>query len=304
MVGAAAAHADGFARVGAAMRASLHAPARVPPVAVKVKWRPARIGSVELGAPLVALAAGNLDGDPAHGELYAVTAKEVIAYGVSGGKAVELGRVAWPASDVAVPGSRDAMGGAAIDGGALVAASSRYAHALRVTWQAGKLVAAIGPSGVPTCGGQVVPRVAGHDYLDETPPIFGALCRELVDTAGAPLHVRASLATTSKLTVTATRDAGAGAVAKEYAGVGFAFEVADVDRDGVPDVIISGAGAPGDSDAAKVMAFPDDKTVFRKAFTGGVVGLAAVETGADAPLAVIAAVRLVGATRVDLWRLD
>ena len=298
-------HAGGFARLGAAMNAKLHPPKRVPPVAVGVKWRPARIGSFELGAPLVALAAANLDGDPKRGELYAVTAREVIAYAiVDTGKAVELGRVAFPAADVGLRASRDAMGGAAVDGASLLASSSAFQHALRVTWKGKQLVAEAGPAGVPTCGHEMVPRAPGRNYLDDTPPIYGALCRDMVDRGGGPLHVRAQLATTSKLTVTAIADDGAGAVAKEYAGVGVAFEIADVDRDGTPDVIISGAGAPGDSEAVKVMAFPDDKGTFRKAFTGGVVGVAAVDDGPGVPLCVVAAVRLVGATRIDLWRLD
>ena len=41
-----------------------------------------------------------------------------------------------------------------------------------------------------------------------------------------------------------------------------------------------------------------------KPFTGGVAGIAVGDGDGDGVAEVIAAVRLVGATRVDLWRLD
>src|ERR1041385_6412816 len=56
---------------------------RVPPKKVAIKWRLTKIGTVDLGAPLVALTGADLDGD-GHGELYAVTAREVIALGWRG----------------------------------------------------------------------------------------------------------------------------------------------------------------------------------------------------------------------------
>ena len=41
-----------------------HAPKLVPPVPIKPAWKAAKVGSIDLGAPLVAFAAANLDGDP------------------------------------------------------------------------------------------------------------------------------------------------------------------------------------------------------------------------------------------------
>ena len=119
--------------------------------------------------------------------------------------------------------------------------------------------------------------------------------------------MRATLSTASKLEVVVERCTPqcARLGEHEYANAGVAFEIADVDRDGRPEIIISGAGAPGDPDAVKVMTFGDDdkKPVFRKPFAGGVVGLVELDG------MVIAAVRLVDATRgaatpVDLWRLN
>ena len=298
-------HAGGLARLATEVRVRLdqasaaHAPVRVPPVPVSVKWRPVRVGSFELGAPLVALAAANLDDDKAHGELYAITAREVIAFSVANGKATELARVAF-AGELAVPAPRDVVGAAAIDGDALVASVSGYTRALRVTWKGGQLIGEPGPIGVPICGKELAKLAPGRNYYLEggTTPSYAGLCRDVIDREGVPRHVRATLAATNKLAVAI--DGGA---LREYPAVGVAFEIADVDRDGSPEIIVSGAGAPGDEDAVKVMTLPDDKPLVRKAFTGGVVGVAAALDGAG-PLAVIAAVRLVGATRVDLWRLD
>ncbi len=287
-VAAGTAQAGGF--IGRAVRARVHppvAPVRVPPVPVGVTWKPVRIASLDLGAPLVALV-----GDKAM--LYAVTAKEVVALGVANGKATELGRVAF-SGELAVPAPREVVGAAVVDGDTVVASVSAYARSLRVHWKGKQLVAELGAPGFPTCGKELVPLVPGRNYLDGAS--YGARCRDLVDPTGAPLAVRAMLATTSRLTVTANL------ASHEYPAIGVAFELADVDRDGRPEVIVAGAGAPGDVDAVKVMTFPDDKPVFRKAFTGGVVGIATLDDGTGA-VGVVAAVRLVGATRVDLWRLD
>jgi hypothetical protein len=170
-----------------------------------------------------------------------------------------------------------------------------------VHWKAGKLIGEPSAPGFALCKGDPLAQlVPGRDYFVGN--LYGAKCRELVDAEGHALKVRATLTTASKLDVSVERCAPACTSLGEhaYANVGVAFEIADVDRDGRPEIIVSGAGAPGDPDAVKVMTFGDDekKPVFRKPFTGGVIAIVDVDG------AVIAAVRLVGSTRVDLWRLD
>ncbi len=311
------AHADEpfLARLAHTIRARLEAaslargPTLVPPVPVAVKWKATRIGSLELGAPLVALVAGDLDGN-GKGELYAVTSREVIAMSLVDGKAKELGRVAFT-GERAVPAPRDVVGTAVIDGSILIAHSSTWARGLRVHWHGKTLIADAGDSELALCPGEHAKLAPGRNYFGEGGnKLYAVRCRtDLVDEAGRALHLRGELSIANKLDLQVTTCTGAtcgASVGYDFPGVGVAFELADIDHDGHPEVIVSGAGAPGDADAVKVLTLggDDKKPVFRKTFTGGVVGLAAIDAAGTGARWVIAAVRLVGANRVDLWRLN
>ncbi len=304
------------------------APKLVPPKPVAVKWKAVRLGSIDLGAPLVAMTSGDLDGDGA-GELYAVTSREVVAVTLRANKPVELGRVAF-AGERAVPAPRDVVATAVIEGRELVASASLWARELRVTL-AGKLAGQAGGTGFLVCPGERWQLSPGRNYFPSgfgvatgasgtagapgaSPAstggeLYAARCRDHVDRAGTALRVRAQLAITGRLAVAVLRCAPGAACqaagAFEYANVGVAFELADIDRDGTAELISSSFVAPGDPDVVKVVSLGGDdrKPVFKKSFNGGVVGIVVVETSRDAPL-VIAAVRLAGATRIDLWRLN
>jgi len=272
-------------------------PKLVPPVPVAVKWRPIKLASIDLGAPLVALTAADLDGD-GRAELYAVTTHEVIAIGWRGRRLDELARVPF-GGDAALPVSRDPVGTAVADGKSVVASTSGFAHALRVSWQGKTLVGAPGDADFELCPGEHARLIPGRNLFEGNR--YAVVCRDLVDTTGAPLHVRGELAATGKLAV------DAGTAHFEVPEVGVAFELADLDRDGTPEVIYAGAGAPGDPDLVKVVSLGGDpkRPRWKKPFTaGGVVGVAVGDLDGDRVAEVIAAVRLVGATRIDLWRLD
>ncbi len=299
--------ADIRARIDAAIIA--RPPRLVPPKKLAIKWKLGRLGSLDLGAPLVALTAADLDGDR-KAELYAVTAREVIAIAVRGRRLEEIGRVSF-AGELAVPAPRDVVGTAIVDGGAVVASSSSWARSLRVTWAKKGLAGALGPPGFALCPGDIAQLVPGRN--DFAGGRYGARCRGgLVEVDGHPLRLRADLSTANKLAISVERCAAVGIGcaqinALEYAGVGIAFEIADVDRDGKPEVIFAGAGAPGDPDTLKVVVLGDDekKAKLKKTFTaGGIAGIVSADLDGDGDEEVVAATRIVGASRVDLWRIE
>ncbi len=292
-----------------ALRAA-RVPTLVPPVPVAIHWRPQKLGSLDLGAPLVALAAADLDGD-GRGELYAITPREVIAIGFTDKRPRELGRVAF-AGELAVSAPRDVVGAAVVDGHALIASVSSYARGLRVTWHGKTLVGDPGELGFELCAGRPIVQLSpGDDFFrDHAVDFYGVRCsKALVDSQGHPLAIRAQLSTGNRLDISIEHCNAAGADCGHvselaYTGVGVAFEIADLDRDGTPEVIFAGAGAPGDPDELRVVTIGDDekKTKLRKGFkAGGVAGIAVTDLDGDGAPEVLAAVRLVGSTRVDLW---
>ncbi|MBA3461674.1 MAG: VCBS repeat-containing protein [Deltaproteobacteria bacterium] len=310
---------DYFTRLQAAVQQSLdqvlaaRPPVLVPPVPVKLTWKAVRLGSLDLNAPLVALGASDLDHD-GKAELYAVTTRDVVAISVAGKKVSELGRAGF-AGTPAVPASRDPVGTIVFENRELVASTSAWDNELRLRWQNGTLSgSAPGKSanGVVVCPGERLVRMPGRNHFgDLAQPIYAVRCAELVDPMGAPIRVRAALIG-SKLEINVER-CGQGTAGKclpvaryDLKDYGSAFEVADVDRDGKPEIIVSGAGAPGDPDVIKVFTLGgnEKKGLYRKTFNGGVAGIAVADGDGDGVPEVIAAVRLAGATRVDLWRLD
>lgn len=307
---------DGYlATLARAVRAKLadaaaaHVTKPVPPVPVALKWRPQKLGSLDLGAPIVAVAAADLDGD-GKAELYLVTSREVIAASLTG-KLRELGRVAFT-GEPAVPAPRDVVGTAIIDGNALIAGVSAWAKDLRVEWRGKALSARHGAGGLRLCNEKVALAPGRNHFRDGKDAVFAARCRDdLVDAAGLPLRVRGELALTNALDITVARCAADGGpcqapTAYQVSGAGVAFEIADVDRDGTPDVVVSSASAPGDPDAVRVIAVgaPNGRPTYKKVFNGGVAGIAVADGDGDGLAEVIAVVRLAGATRVDVWRLD
>jgi hypothetical protein len=279
-------------------------PKPVPPVPVAIRWRADKVDSLDLGAPLVALTAADLDHD-GKGELYAVTPREVVAIGVTGKRARELARFPFVGEPASVQ-PRDVVGAAHAEGDTVVAGASGFTRGLVIRWNGKALVADPGEAAFALCPGVQAQLVPGRNYFsDQT---YMTRCRDLVDAAGNPLRVRATLSMASKLDVAVTPCAldGACQAAKsfEIANAGVAYEIADVDRDGSPEIIYSAATAPGDADTVRVMKV-GGAVAFTKAFkAGAVAGIAVVDLDGNHKDDVIVALRIVGARAVDLWRLD
>ncbi len=273
-------------------------------------WKPQKLGSPELDTPLVALAFADLDGD-GKPELYAVTAREVIALAVGEHRVREIGRVPF-AGERRVAAPRDVVGAAIADGGVLVASVSTYAARLRVSWRGKTLVGEPAGAGFALCPGErAVLLAAGRDHVGSGPSAYYTLrCREMLDPQARTLKVRATLSVAGRLDINAQACGASGcepAGHHELGNVGYAFDVADFDRDGAPEVIYAAASAPGDPDTIKVVTWDGDekKPLYRKDWKAD--GVAAIVVGdldgTGAPVA-IAAVRIPGETRVDLWRLN
>ncbi|MBK9030208.1 MAG: VCBS repeat-containing protein [Myxococcales bacterium] len=293
-------------------------PVLVPPTPRPVTWKARRVASLDLGAPVLALAAADLDGDRID-ELIVLTERHVVVLAAHRKGLRERARIAVPADPPALR-PRDPIGALAVaagpDGVELWARSSSAARAARYGWRGGALVELAPVLGYPLCADRVVELAAGRNYATvDGVDVWTARCRlGEVDRLGRSIAVEAMVAVGGAMTVTVdTRcPRGGGPCAAQTRatldGVGTAVEVADVDRDGAVEVLVAGAGAPGDADAVAVHTLTAagfaKKPRFRRAFLGGVVGLAVGDVDGDGDREAFAAVRLAGARKVDLWLLD
>lgn len=290
------------------------------PVPVPVRWAPRRIATVELPG-LGALAGADLDGDGAE-ELYAVTERAVLVYEVQaqGQKLRERQRLPFPGPEAALR-PRDPVATVVVDQQSreLLAGSSAMATSVRARWLDGALVVAEELEGLPLCARRRGTLAPGRNVFVNAEPapaqpwrarqgeFFGERCREVVLSDGRLALASARLPVEGPLEVTVAPACTPPCAARRYevGATGVAFDLGDVDRDGRIEVAYAGAGAPGDPDAVRVVPVADPRrTLFRRAFTGGVAALALVDLDGNGGAEVVVAVRLVGSSRVDVWRLN
>jgi hypothetical protein len=302
--------------------------ARRPPVPVAVTWRERRIASVDLGAPLLAVVAVDLERD-GRVELAVLTTREVVLLAPSGKAMRELGRAALPGEPAAIR-PRDPVGTLAIDARAadveILARSSERAEGVALAWREGGLRESRRVPGYPLCPELRADLAPGRNYFEagtvrwdqgamaafEAPAsFFSAICRaDLRDAAGRAMWVTAvvdSERVARLRCVAAQGECPAGPVGDgEYAGVGTAIEVADIDNDGVPEVLTTRGGAPGERDRVSVYSRRGDRTdrIYAKEFRAGVVGLVAGDLDGDGDRDVLVALRFTGSHQVSFWTLN
>lgn len=291
------------------------------PVPVPVRWAPRRIATLELPGGLGALAGADLDGDGAE-ELYAVTERAVVVYEVQaqGQKLRERQRLPLPGREAAIR-PRDTVATVAVDPQTreLLAGSSAMATSLRARWRDGALVVVEEFEGLPLCAhrrGTLAPGrntfvvaepAGGQPWRARAGELFGERCRDVVLSDGRRAEASARLEVDGPLEVTVTPACTPACPPRRYelGPTGVAFDVGDVDRDGRLEVAYAGAGAPGDPDAVRVIPVADPRrTLFRRAFAGGVAALTLMDLDGNGAAEVVVAVRLVGSSRVDVWRLN
>ena len=321
--------------LAAALRAVLQAidvaiteRARRPPVPVAVTWRERRIASVDLGAPLLAVVGVDLERD-GRVELAALTTREVVLLAPAGKAMRELGRAALPGEPAAIR-PRDPVGTLAIDARAadveILARSSERAEGVALAWREGGLRESRRVPGYPLCPELRADLAPGRNYFEagtvrwdqgamaafEAPvSFFSAICRaDLRDAAGRAMWVTAvvdSERVARLRCVAAHGECPAGPVGDgEYAGVGTAIEVADIDNDGNPEVLTTRGGAPGERDRVSVYSRRGDRTerIYAKEFRAGVVGLVAGDLDGDGDRDVVVALRFTGSHQVSFWTLN
>lgn len=299
------------ARVDAAIIAK--PPKLVPPKPVKMRTKLVKIGTLDIGGSLSALAAADLDGNST-AELYAVTPTEIVALGLDG-KLRILGRSAF-AGDRA-PAPRDVVASIAVEPGAVVAAVTGWKKGLRVSWQGSALVGTVAAdAGFPQCAGIELATLApGRNYYTDatTPGHYGVRCSTgFVDRDGYPLRTTAKLSLQNKLDVEVERCAAVGFGCKatsrvEHTFVGTAFEIADLDHDGTPELVSAGAVAPGEPDVLRVVTLGADekKPALKKGIAGGgIAGIVYADIDGNGSSELVIAVRTIGAPKIELWRLQ
>ncbi len=323
-------------RIGVRLAAATTArrPALKPPKPVRVTWRARRVSSVDLHAPLLELVAADLDGD-GKAELIALTTREVVVLKRRRRRKIIVLTRALLSGTPATIRPRLPVGALSVgdtDGDGVIEVYVRVserADGASYAWQNNKLEPTGRVVGFPVClGASAELRPGRHVYLGTSltwpagypsPKVpksfFSVRCAAgLVDPTGRSLGALGLLDTSGGLAVHTWGVCAADAATcrrgvsfkRDVRFVGTAFVIADIDRDGRPEVISAASRARGDADRVSVYSARRSRMrrVYKRSFSGGIVGVAAGDMDGDGDTEAIVAVRLLGSSRIDLWVLN
>ena len=292
-------------------------PKLVPPVPIAVKWRPLKLGSIDLGAPLRRADGGRsrrrrprraLRGDDARGDRDRhCAARRLDELGARGVRR-RAARLPMPRDLGRHRGRRRRRRGRA----SVVDVRARHcASAGRARRSSPRPASA----GFELCPGEHAQLAPGRNLLRRRQT---ALRRRAAATtrrcaAAQPLHVRGELAATGKLEVAVERCAATAQLraasttstrrrrrrSRSRISIATARPRSSTRAPARPAIpMTSRSSSLGDDDKKRAAAL-------QEAFTaGGVAAIAVGDLDGDGIAEVIAAVRLAVRTRVDLWRLD
>jgi len=309
---------------------------RPQPRARRLFFKPQK-STLDLGAPVLALASGDVDGDGVV-ELVALTSREVVVLTLAKDAATVETRLALP-GDLAAVRPRDPVGTLVVADvlgndavPEILAHASDRAEGVIVGLQHGTLVVrktfgeyplfvardGAGAAKLATAslgeGVNDFPREslavspAWKEWTPSgVPPRFlTAEATSFLAADGTVHHLAGIVDGDGELVLHALPPADAEPWAR-LADAGSAFEITDLDADGSPEVITSAYRPPGDGDELIVHTIDEDGTtrVLHRAgaLRGGIAAIASGDFDGDGAVDVAALVRLSGATAGDLWVL-
>lgn len=286
------------------------------PHPIEIKWAPRRIADFDFGDPVLAAAPADVVPGGAE-ELVVVTAEEIIILGGIGRRRAEvLARATLPGADAKIR-PRDPVGDVVMvrgsSGPELWVRSSARAKGTR--YSVSLPLAPIGEiSGFPVCPGKLAKLVAGKNQLSGAeqalPDLFyGARCaRDFFDVTGHPAAGQAVLEPGHALTVKALSCTSPGSGcsasgAQQLEAVGSAYSLADLDRDGLLEVVAAAANAPGTSERVTVFELRGSRMEvgYHHDFKLGAASVVIGQFDDDTELEVLSVHRRFRRTPVELW---